>query len=568
MDDLANLDLPSAPLQQAPIKQAPFAAGPSAPRAKTKRGSRLPIGNRKPILVAASIAAVLIVLGGGLWFFLQQGGGQLLGNVLPGTIFDSGDAVLRQANDSDQELIRLADQIATGEVRELRDAFVDRLLATRKLVFRSVRVSPLSGSQVEDLFGDDASEGPLNSEARERIVDQVNGLADGPDISVIRLSITQASANTDFIREYLEHGHLELPAATAEGERIARKRIEILRKFNRLLATRVEKGEARVNAEMEKKKAEAGGEMPTGPPDEKTQQEIAADIDAIFGPIADDVQNYADQLTELAESRYELEDSEVGDEEQYDELFFYCMRANGRIFNKVGLLRGEGSEFIDAMKNVVTALQDQGRATRGVAPSTIAAVEREKEEADRKERARLAGIAQEKRREDARVRREKEAEEERKRQMAMNETPIGSAAPGDLAMDESTAPSGFGSPLAGGNRFGGNRGPRGRFGNGGPGSFPTGPRGGAFGGGSSAPTPIDTKTGFTIKMKDAQGLSTREISLKIQELKSSSRTRINNGELVVEGGYTGPLADVTKLIDFGKVVSVDEQTRTIVVERE
>lgn len=575
--DLANLDLPAAPLQQGPLPQAPrqpapFAGASSAPRAKKKRGHSTRNRNNKPLLVVASIAVAVIVLGGGVWFFLRNGGGQLLGNVLPGTAFDSGDAVLNEANRCDQELIRIASEIGTGEVRELRDALVDQLLASRKLVFRSVRVSPMDPAQAEALFAEDASEGPLDSDAIEKIVDQVKGLADGPDKAVIRLSITQASANTKFIREYLEHGHHELPTATAEGERIARQRIEIIRKFNRLLASRVEKSEAKVNAEMEKQKAEAGGEMPVGPPDEKTQQEIAAEIDALFGPIADDVQSYADQMTKLAERRYELEESEVGDEEQYEELFFYSLRANGRIYSRVGLLRGQGSEFVEAMQKMLTAIQDHGRAVRGVAPSTIAAIEREKEEADRRERARLATIAEEKRQEDDRVRREKEAEEKRKQQVAMNDAAKGSAAPNDVAMDESMDPASAGSPFGGGSRFGGNRGPGGPFGSRGPGSFPMGPRGGSFGGvsgsGPPASPPIDTKNGYTIKMKNAQGLSSRDISLKFQELKSSSQTRISNGELVVKGGYTGPLSDVTMLIDFGKVISVDEETRTIVVERE
>ncbi|MEO1526670.1 MAG: hypothetical protein AAFX06_14635 [Planctomycetota bacterium] len=573
LGDLTNLDLPAAPLQ--PTSQQPPASFATAPMQTVKRrGPAKQKQNLKPILLAASAAVALVLLSGGAWVFFQNGGGKMLGGVLPGTVFDSADAVLSDAEASDEALIRLAGELKSGNVVEIRDEFVATLEASRKLVFRSVCISPMSPSETDKLFSEDGlDEGPLDSDAKETIVDQVQDLPDGPDKAVIRLAVTQASTNTKFVREYLEHGHLELPAANTAGEKIARERIEIIRKFNRLLADRVEKGEAKWKAAMEKEKAKAGGELPEGPPPEKTQQEIAEDIDEIFGPIADDVQGFADRMTTLAEQRYKLEEADVGDEKQFEELFFYSMLANGRVFNRLALARGDESKFVEAFKNLTISIQDHERAVRGTAPSKIAALEREKEAADQRERERLAKIAEDKRQQDNRVRAEKEAEEERKRQMAMAESAKDSAPPDSLAMDGSSGNGagdrGMGAPFGGGNRFGGPFGPGGsRFGDRGPGSFRGGSRGGPRGSGSSGPPPIDTKTGFTIKMKNANGVSSQEITKKLLELKAAVSVRNSGGELTVKGGYTGPLADVAKLIDFGKVVSTDESTRTIVVEKE
>ena len=72
---------------------------------------------------------------------------------------------------------------------------------------------------------------------------------------------------------------------------------------------------------------------------------------------------------------------------------------------------------------------------------------------------------------------------------------------------------------------------------------------------------------MTIVMNGAGNLSTKEISDKfVKALVVGCQVSIRNGNMTIRLSYSGPLENVTKLIDFGNVASTDEQARKIVLE--
>lgn len=625
-------DLPAAPVSSGspppaaagpvmasrrPLATKPPIAGGSRthrPSTRHERSTRPPLSQRRRRWLP------LVAIGGGAVSLLALVliGGYLLVRLFPEaashvSLFDSAEAIVQSADEVDREIIEIADQIESSADRQLLlEQLTEVTERAQRLVQRAVALSPLDPDRATALVADATDEadpfsGPLDERARETVLEQLQTLDDKRK-PAFRALIVNASGKSRFVREYLQHGHLELPTPVFDGERIAAERVRSMREVNELLAKRV----AKIDPDDYKPEE---GELPKTPTDE----ESAARWNKIFGPIADDIDRIAERLFALAEARYELPESEVGNDEQYEEALFYADQARARIFAIPFLPDLQGVPFLDAFRSLAAASRDLDLANRGSLPSRLADAATRQAEAERIEQERLARIEQDKRRRaaEAEAIERQQAEQRRAEQVASRppaEEDLVSGDPGSRADERGGVPQrqpGFaasGRPDRFGpsndffdqqsQRFGDDasadaadedgwfvpsgrgfagptfRGPRFRSrGSAGPDS--RGPGGPEFGGprfrgpgfpGGFDRTPIDTTTGVTIKMKDAVGISTGDVVKKLSPLRSRTSASISNGELTVKTSYTGSLSKVAELIDFAEVDSIDEQNRTITLK--
>lgn len=337
------------------------------------------------------------------------------------------------------------------------------------------------------------------------------------------------------------------------------KQIELLRELNQLAAKVVIK----IDPDF--------SEQP------KTDEDVKQFLDKIYGPIVDDVDGLAEQMHQLAAARYQVTKDQVGDPDQFDEIMYYTQRAQASVLvANIALIRSK-AKIVEPLSEFLTASKDVDRASIGLKPKRLAAAEEEQQrledERNRKEQDRKNRIAMQGREREEQLRQEKQQADADRDKTAMNSSPQGSA--GQLADDQSSDdPSrpGFGPRFGPGGMSGGRFGPGSRFGPqfGPPEGF--GNRGNAAsnqpprGGPNREPPVIEPGTGVTITMDDTSSVDTSKLPTKfVQAFHVGVQSKVSNGKLTLHIAYNGPLDDVIKLIDFGKVISTDEKTRTIKV---
>lgn len=502
-----------------------------------------------------------------VWFALKDVG------IVPASLslFDSPQAILDDADRNDRQLYESIMSIEGDSIPEERKKEFEQLaIASLRLITRAVQLSPSSEEDAKTLAGkyttddsitagSDIAQSPITEDQRTEIEEKLRSLKQGERGQVMSES-GFCLRNSEFVREYLRFGHLELPRPLFEGERIAGERIELVRDANRLGAGITESLSPEVMESL------------------STPEEREAFIKTTYDPITGEIDQIAQRMYALAEERYALGDSEVGKSEPYEEVLFYTERASHYVLLG-NFARAEAKTGIfQAVSELLAAGRDMDRAERGAKPSRIAQADAAQAERDRAEQDRKAKIAAEQRRRDQEVENERslaEAQQRRKEAQRAAEQGVTAAEQGmpeeGIVVDSRfpIGPRGFGPP--GG--FGGPRGPGGFRGNEfGPGaSRPAGPRfgppvGGPFPGPPRMPAPPDMTGGVTITMEDAGAIDTREMITLFKPLSVAVSANRRNRSLTVRLAYQGPLEDVIKLIDFGDVVSSDDTTRTIVLK--
>ena len=506
---------------------------------------------------------MLAVGGVAVWMLLDRG------VISSASVFDSPANILSDANANDLELKRLLESFEGNSIPQptltkIRETAAD----SAEMVSRLALVSPVRASEAERMFADSSEPNPSPFAGPDAAAIPVGPVSDR-EMDALRERVAKVSrenrgglasvlglgfGSTEFIREYLRFGNLELPEPAHEGETIAAERIELLRDLNRLGAKTLQKFDAESVEDMNDR-----------------QQRIAY-LNQLYAPMIDDVEKLTEQMYGLAEQRYRLPKNQVGNTKQYTEVLYYTRQLNGKVLgSRLAFVKSEDVGVIQSLTELEQAMRDLDAAEAGRMPSRIAAAEQQRkqdqEEAALREQQRQQRIAQ----------------DEQKRQQAIERQPrvadaeaMNDAAPPDDHLagggrNPGFGPPGFPGPM--GPRFG-PMGPRGRGGPGmdrGPGEGPmirVGPGGmsGPLGPRYPQPPRETPAGGVTITMQDARGLKTGDVVRTFSRgLSTSASANMSNNRLTVRLGYQGPLEDVIDLIDFGKVQSKDEPSRTIVL---
>lgn len=598
LPDLANVPgIPNASLQSQPL-QSPAAR--SAPARTSRQAARS--GKRRPIVPIAIVSTSLLVI-----LAIVVGGWTLLGRakLIPTSmmIFDSGNAVLADADASDLELLRLIKSIEGETIpQETLDQVTEIAVESKQLLIRAFRLSLMTEQEAIELTGvpaqpkdsDNAGffrkarpspEGPLDDDAKEMIREIVGEIPSEKRMGLV-WGLGQGFGNAEFVREYLRYGHLRTPEPAKRGEQIAAKQIDLIRKASKMGIGYAEKIDVEQIEALQKE-----GDSPD-------QEKIRQYVWGLFSPIDDDLSEIGEQLFALAEERHGLGPDEVGDLKQYEEIYRFAFMMTRHVYGgAISTFNGKVTAFA-GLENLLAGTQDLDAANRGMLPSRLAekiranqptaeelklqfeqqkqAMQQQAEEL----RAKNEKIAAQKRQEEAAKIAAARSKADAANQGPPDSNSIASGNPSPLSPTGANTtnngnggrpamgspfgprPSGVPAGMGQGGRF---RGPQ----SGGPrGPGPAGMRGpGGGGAGPSSRPEFDPTTGVTIVMNDARGISTKDVAGKfIKTLKVGSQVNLNNDKLTVRLSYTGPLETVTKLIDFGTVVSANEETRMITLE--
>ncbi|MGI9472546.1 MAG: hypothetical protein ACR2NZ_13475 [Rubripirellula sp.] len=587
--DLGNLSLPAQPTSQGgfpPGRHQPASARTAGHnharhRAKRKSGSG---GSKTLLTVVAVLGSLLLIasIGGfALWFVFSKT------SIVPpsmvpdsiATAFDSANSIVSTANENDLKLKRLVDALPSDSVPQAKiDEITEVSEDSRRLLFRAVNVDLLSPSEANTLTQLDSEgnvTGPLSQEETDGMRDHLMELPKDRRTTLLNL-VSGGLKSNEFVREYLRYGHLEFPATSIPGEQVNARRIELLRELNRLGSQVI------LNAEPERGKQA------------KTREASKAYLNALYGPIEDDVANLAEQMHALAKARYELPDSDVGDADYLDEELYYTQQIQGRVFIANLALVQYGASIVEPMGDFLRASQDVDTARVGGKPSRIAKADeakaKEEQAEQQREEERQAKIADAKRAREQAAKKEADSQKATEAAMAGGSNTPKDGSVANNGNGRAGSPSGPGEAFRGGRSgppfgsgFGGRGGFAGRGANPGAMGGQSGPRGASGGQGPSGmgnarddaanrsrrggPPPGGSfETGTTIKMSGAENFDTRNHSQRFsKELGGSASVQIRNGEMVMRLQYKGPLDAVVKLVDFGKVTKVDEATRTITV---
>lgn len=522
-----------------------------------------------PLLIGSCLLVGTAASGVGAWMLLSKT------SILPSAVslFDSPRSVLDAAHANDLELQRLVNTLAATTVpQESRTRIEELTIDSMRLIARAVLLAPLSVEEAQGLSQDgsgdpamvETPEGPLSETDIEAMRSKLNELPESNRM-IIRALVSTGLKSNSLAREYLRFGHLELPSSGTPGERIKVRQIELLRELNRLAAKVVMKIEPDFS------------EKP------KSEEEVKLFLDEIYGPIVDDVDGLAEQMHQLAAERYQVTKDQVGDPDQFDEIMYYTQKVQGSVLiANLALIRSK-AKIVEPLSEFLTASKDVDRASVGLKPKRLVAAEEEQQriadERIRKEQERKDRIAMQERELDEQLRQEKQQADSSREQVAMNSSAQG--ADGQRAEDQAS-----GDPSQSGPGFGPRFGPRfgpggmsdGRFGPGSRRGPQFGPPSGFGNRGSAAsnqpprggpsrragPPVIEPGTGVTITMDDISSVDTSKLPKKfLQALQVGVQSTVSNGKLTLRLAYHGPLDNVIKLIDFGKVISSDEKTRTI-----
>lgn len=526
-----------------------------------------------PVLIGTCLLFGTAVSGVGVWMLLAKS------SILPSTValFDSPRSILETAGSNDLELQRLVGGLSTSAVSpETRTKIEELTVESMRLIARAVRLDPLSEDEARGLSGvgggDEASRdgpaGPLNETDMESMHSKLNELPES-DRMIMRAMVSAALKSNSFVREYLRCGHLELPASGTPGEQIKVKQIELLRELNQLGANVVMKIE------------------PDFSDQPKSEEEVQSFLDGIYGPIVDDVAALAERMHALAATRYRIPKDQVGDPDQFDEIMYYTQKAQGSVLvANLALIRSK-AKIVEPLSEFLTASKDVDRAAVGLQPKRLAAAEEEQQRREgerlRKEQDRKERIARQARELDQQLQQEKQQAELNRDKLAMAQGTSDERTADQHVDDSASSAPGFGPRFGprfgpGGmsdsrpsSRFGPQFGPPSGFGNRGSAQPPRDGRPTRPSGPRRAPTApfIEPGTGVTITMDDTSSIDTSTLPKKFLEaLNVGVQSTVSNGKLTLRLAYEGPLVNVIELIDFGRVISSDEPTRTIKVVAE
>lgn len=288
-------------------------------------------------------------------------------SILPGSIagaFDSAEAVLETADANDMELKRLIDEIDEKTVSEEKIKAIAKVAsASSRLIARAVQLDPLRESDVTKLVADDEDgrlEGPLNEELIDSLREHILALPQQHRGSLISIAST-GFGSAEFVREYLQFGHLQLGECDSEVEKIDREHIELLRELNRLGAD-----------VFLKLPREAPAEPLTG-------EQANAKLGEIYQPIHDDVASLTDQMYELAERRYRLPKERAGVKRQFDDVQYYTDQARARVFGTSLALVQHGAKIVGPLGEFAKASKDYESAVFGIMPSRVADAKQEQD---------------------------------------------------------------------------------------------------------------------------------------------------------------------------------------------
>lgn len=572
---------PQSPAQPPPPARYGAGGGYSPPPARRPGGAGK--GSKKGLIIAAvGISATLLIgIIGVVGVVVLRKADLIPASV---SVFDSGEAILADADEIDLELQRIVNSLGETTVTDAqRKELVGKVLESFELLTRANKLAPLTDEQalaltdgVEEVDrpgsifeSKTVPESPLDDEARDAMRTKLRKIPMDQSKGAFPM-VQRGLAITNFLREYLRYGHREFPTTTDRGEEIDVERIKLIRQFNLAGAKTTEKIDPLYVESLEDKEA------------------AKAYILSVYQPMLSEAEEIAEKLYALANERYELAE-EIKPSKRYSELEYYAEQMTGVVYgHSVGVGVSRSGE-LGPVAEVLFAAKDLDRAERGIMPSRLAKDHREKEaaaaERERAESERQAKIAMEQQRLDQELENErklaaaeakrKEALEEAKRRAESGEPDPNSVAGNQFGPFGSRMRGPGGRPGPAGMGSGRDRSRPGSFdpsnpgpGSFGPGSFGPGPRRGPRFGGGGPPMPaFDPKTGVTIQMDLAQGISPGNVTRKFSgPLQTSVSASSSNGRLVIRVSYTGSIDDVAKLIDFGKVVSKDAATRTIIVE--
>jgi len=451
-------------------------------------------------------------------------------------IYDTPRSLLREANEQDLVVHKLLKSMSESSAPDDIEKLVQVQRDSRKLYYRVAQIEPLSSEQADDLFDPDNGEmdpvlGVVGDSQRNEMVRWIGELPQG-DRGRVRVLIGSSFAATDFLREYLHHGHLEPPRPVMETEKIDAKRLEILRELNGQIAAVTEKIFSR---DVSK---------------ETTELEAKNKLRALMGPLHTHLKDASTQLEQLAKQRYELKDKDIGRKDGCKELVLYAEMLRDRVMLNPLVVQASDSELMDAMMRVRMAEDDYELARRGSMPRHLAIL-KDQEQKTKQRRERLESERQ------ARL-----AARERDPAVTPFRSPTerasDSSQPWDSDSNSFSRPGGqvrwrdYFSSTDQGMPEGMGRGPRGR-------------RSGYDQ--AEFESIVPEGEGVTITMKDVRQKTVQYFLDRFRDMQTGMTANITNRRLTLRIAYDGPIQDIVKRIDFGIVTFVDEEARTITVVR-